>query len=80
MDAVQLLERVAEPSGWSPGALALQRYWPPGTQAVEALTATGCRWPMGEVADEGFRFCGVSRVKRSYCAAHYRLAYGGAGR
>ncbi len=55
-------------------------HWPPGAAAVEALTPFGCRWPIGEVADEDFSFCGAVRLRGAYCATHRRLAYGGDAR
>lgn len=53
---------------------------PPGAAALVKLEATSCRWPMGEVAEDGFSFCGAPRSRGSYCAAHRRMAYAGAGR
>lgn len=53
---------------------------PPGARAVAGLTGSGCRWPLGEVAEEAFGFCGAPRSGGSYCPAHRRLAYAGCGR
>lgn len=50
------------------------RYLPPGAAAVLALQQGGCRWPLGDVEHETFRFCAEARVNRSYCATHARHA------
>lgn len=35
-----------------------------------------CRWPIGDPAEPGFRFCGQpSPIGQPYCAAHARRAY-----
>lgn len=47
---------------------------PPGASAVLTVGAGGCRWPLGEVHEDAFRFCGVPRVRRSCCAVHARLS------
>lgn len=47
---------------------------PPGARAVRDAVANGCRWPLGEVADEAFRFCGQPRVRGSYCGCHAPLS------
>ena len=47
---------------------------PPGASAVMAVGPGGCRWPLGEVNEDAFRFCGAPRFRRSYCAAHARLS------
>lgn len=52
----------------------------PGGRAIAALSARSCRWPLGAVADEGFRFCGQPRTRQSYCAAHASMSRRGAHR
>jgi GcrA cell cycle regulator len=40
------------------------------------LTERACRWPVGDVGEEGFFFCGTEAVKgRPYCADHCAHAY-----
>lgn len=44
------------------------------------LTATSCRWPIGDPRSDDFCFCGADRVKpedesNAYCAAHAKIAY-----
>ena len=40
------------------------------------LTATTCRWPLGDPGEADFAFCGLTcAVTESYCPAHRRLAY-----
>lgn len=53
---------------------------PPGAAALMKLEEASCRWPVGEVAEEGFGFCGAPRSRGSYCAVHRLAAYAGAGR
>lgn len=53
---------------------------PPGAAALMGLEEASCRWPLGEVAEEGFGFCGAPRSRGSYCEAHRRAAYAGGGR
>lgn len=53
---------------------------PPGAAAVMGLADASCRWPVGEVAEEGFGFCGAARCRGAYCADHRRLAYAGIAR
>ena len=50
-------------------------YLPPAAAAVAALAVRGCRWPFGEPAEAGFRFCAAVAVPgSSYCAVHGRAA------
>ena len=51
------------------------RYLSPAALAVAGLHFGACRWPLGELTSETFRFCsaGVPRGK-SYCPAHAALA------
>lgn len=40
-----------------------------------ALTATRCRWPLGDPRHKSFRYCGANKeVEVSYCHAHERIA------
>jgi len=43
---------------------------------LEALTGRMCRWPIGDVQDDDFSFCGCAREDhRPYCEAHNERAY-----
>lgn len=43
----------------------------PAVRAVMSLSSTSCRWPIGNVKDEGFHFCcAVVDGEKSYCAEH----------
>ncbi|MDX7952793.1 GcrA family cell cycle regulator [Lichenihabitans sp. Uapishka_5] len=54
---------------------AFQPYLPPGAAALRDLPPRGCHWPIGDVEQDGFRFCGApNRLGRPYCAAHGQLA------
>jgi GcrA cell cycle regulator len=47
----------------------------PGCRFDE-LTATVCRWPIGEVGEADFGFCGEQTNQHApYCAHHLRIAY-----
>jgi hypothetical protein len=55
------------------------------TRAIEQLDwIHGCRWPIGEVGDPEFRYCGEAReypederiILHRYCAHHGRAAHG----
>jgi hypothetical protein len=41
------------------------------------LSASGaCKWPIGDPACEGFRFCGEAATQgRAYCNSHEAIAY-----
>lgn len=40
------------------------------------MRETSCRYPMGEVGTEAFRFCGSERLHgHSYCVRHCRVVY-----
>jgi hypothetical protein len=44
-------------------------------RAVMDLHYGDCRWPIGEVKQPGFRFCGETAVRSSsYCKEHHRLS------
>lgn len=62
----------------------LPEVMPPGARAIRDVAPGACRWPLGEVGEAGFRFCGAARVKGSYCALHAPLSRrprrGGRGR
>jgi GcrA cell cycle regulator len=43
---------------------------------LEHLTTRSCRWPIGDVQDADFSFCGCQRQDtRPYCEAHNERAY-----
>jgi hypothetical protein len=47
---------------------------------IELLTAMSCRWPIGTVGREGFRFCMATKQRDDnspYCRHHARIAYPG---
>lgn len=45
---------------------------------LDQLTKNSCRFPHGDVGDEGFGFCGQSIIPgSSYCKGHSDLCYAG---
>ena len=43
---------------------------------VNDLTASSCRWPIGDPKDEDFHFCGKEALPdKPYCAEHAAIAY-----
>lgn len=47
----------------------------PAAEALLALDANACRWPIGDPISAGFRFCGDPRqAGRPYCGAHCKEA------
>jgi len=43
---------------------------------IFSLTASTCRWPIGDPVDLGFHFCGAnSNVAAPYCDYHAAMAY-----
>ena len=47
-----------------------------GPLQFENLDYDACRWPIGDVGDKDFCFCGANRNGHlPYCAAHCRVAY-----
>jgi hypothetical protein len=65
------------PAECPPGARSVRSGWlylPPGAQAIEATAALGCRWPVGEVDEPDFHFCGAPRRSGSYCPTHLSLS------
>jgi GcrA cell cycle regulator len=44
-------------------------------QAVAELTASACRWPIGDPRAPGFRFCGGHAPHGPYCAHHRHTAH-----
>lgn len=56
---------------------AFLAYLPPGAAATRDLAPQLCRWPVGDVAAEAFRFCLAPCRRGSYCPAHRRLALRG---
>ena len=76
---------IVEPADAFAGArpvalLAPPDVFPPGARAVWNAGTRRCRWRLGEVADDGFRFCDEPRARGSYCAAHARLSRKGRAR
>lgn len=48
----------------------------PRITSVLDLTATTCRWPIGDPRKPGFHFCGRKTVPgKPYCAEHCGVAY-----
>jgi GcrA cell cycle regulator len=44
---------------------------------VQTLTATSCRWPIGDPNAAGFYFCGrTKQASGPYCGHHAGIAYG----
>ncbi|MDP6343473.1 MAG: GcrA family cell cycle regulator [Alphaproteobacteria bacterium] len=55
--------------------LQLQPPMDEGT-SIFSLTASTCRWPIGDPGDEDFHFCGSkSTVGQPYCDYHAAMAY-----
>ena len=49
---------------------------PENAVTVVDLSATVCRWPLGDPATPEFRFCGrKAKAGAPYCEAHVRMAY-----
>jgi GcrA cell cycle regulator len=45
-------------------------------RSILTLTANSCRWPIGDPKQDGFHFCGRSRLPdRPYCDVHLRRAF-----
>jgi len=47
----------------------------PAAAAVVALSPKSCRFPLGDLQDRDFRFCGASVVAEPYCERHRAMAY-----
>ena len=48
---------------------------PIGVKLID-LTERMCKWPIGDPATPGFRFCGKpSETGKSYCEGHMQMAY-----
>lgn len=48
---------------------------PIGVKLID-LTERMCKWPIGDPATPGFRFCGKpSETGQSYCEGHMQMAY-----
>jgi len=46
------------------------------TTTMEKLTASMCRWPIGDPREDDFAFCGDRRESgQSYCKEHNDKAY-----
>lgn len=70
---------IAEPADAFAGARPvasppLPEALPPGARAVRDVAADECRWPLGEVAEDAFRFCSDPRGRGSYCPRHAALS------
>jgi hypothetical protein len=49
--------------------------------ACHGLTEAGCRWPVGDPLDVGFRFClAPQRPGSPYCPVHHGIAFRKGGR
>jgi len=49
---------------------------PENAVTVADLSASVCRWPIGDPAQSDFRFCGrKAKAGAPYCEAHVRMAY-----
>ncbi len=49
---------------------------PEGGATILSLTASTCRWPIGDPGDDDFRFCGgPANIEQPYCEYHSQLAY-----
>jgi len=47
-----------------------------GSDAVQALEESSCRWPVGDPLNPDFRFCCATKAAGfPYCAFHARMAY-----
>ncbi len=45
-------------------------------KTIETLEANHCRWPIGDVGQKGFHFCGKNREAGvPYCGHHARIAF-----
>ena len=53
---------------------AFHAYLPPGAAATQALERDSCRWPLGDVEADGFRFCRMPCRQGAYCPDHRGLA------
>lgn len=51
------------------------------SQAVAALHANHCRWPIGSPSEPDFHFCSADRINMSgpYCQKHQDIALSGRG-
>ena len=49
-------------------------YMASGARAVALVETLGCRWPVGEVDEPDFHFCGAPRRSGSYCPTHRSLS------
>jgi hypothetical protein len=47
----------------------------PAIRAITYSSVHGCKWPIGDPLNAGFRFCNARRIIGSYCRAHYDAAY-----
>jgi hypothetical protein len=70
------VEPWTEPSTMAPtAAAALVDSAPSTAERVFALSPRACRFPLGDPAQPGFRFCGDPVARRPYCEQHRNIAY-----
>lgn len=53
----------------------VERVEPAGKVKATELLNHHCRWPIGDPASDGFRFCGDDKERGSYCGRHGDVAY-----
>jgi GcrA cell cycle regulator len=52
--------------------------YPPRLYPIEKIGPQGCQWPIGDLRQEGFHFCGADRAGSGpYCRAHAKIAFNG---
>ena len=53
---------------------------PPKLHPIEQIGPRGCHWPIGDLRQGDFHFCGADRQGSGpYCANHAKIAFNGAG-
>jgi hypothetical protein len=78
--SIRQLRRAAAPAPVLQGVVVRRSAGGPaaafGADALAELPDRACRWPIGDPAEPGFRFCGAPKVAgRSYCQHHLGIAY-----
>ncbi len=64
-----------------PSRVAPAGFVPPAARAVLALEPGGCRWPLGALDADDFRFCNARHdLGSAYCAVHRRVSRAGDAR
>jgi GcrA cell cycle regulator len=52
--------------------------YPPRLYPIEKISPQGCQWPIGDLRQEDFHFCGADRQGSGpYCRAHAKIAFNG---